>query len=132
MTSTLRLPSLVTLLNLDALTCASMGAALIGGANLIAGWTDIAAAFLFWTGVILLPIAAFMAISARLKPVSGWAVNIVILGNLGWSIASIVLPVAGIISPNFLGWVLVIGQAIIVALMAFAEFSASRHAIALA
>lgn len=132
MTRTYRLPSLLTLLNLDALTCAGMGAALIGGADMIAGWTDIAASFLFWTGVVLLPIAAFMAISARLTPVRAWAVNIVILGNLGWSIASIVLPVAGIISPNLLGWVLILGQAIIVAAMAFAEFCAGRRSIGFA
>lgn len=119
-----RLPSLSNLLNLDALACCIMGIGLIAGSGPISAWTALPAPLLFWVGILLLPIASFMAVSARLKPVPDWAVNIVILGNCAWVIASLALPLAAAISPNPLGWTLLGGQAVIVAMLALAEFNA--------
>jgi hypothetical protein len=118
--------SLKSLLMLDAATCATMGVVLLLGVKPIAALTQIPAALLFWAGASLMPIAAFMALSARAVPVPAWAVSVVILGNAMWVVASILLPLAGLIVPNPLGWAFLVGQAGVVAILAKLEFDASR------
>jgi hypothetical protein len=126
MTNSNNLLSLKSLLALDAATCAAMGALLLLGSTPIAELTQIPASLLFWAGASLIPIAAFMAISSRTTPVPGWAVTLVVLGNLSWVAASIFLPAAGLIAPNSLGWAFLIGQAGVVAILAKLEFDALR------
>lgn len=125
----LSLPSLPSLLNLDALACGIMGSGLIAASAPIGAWTALPAPLLFWAGILLLPIAAFMAVSARSVPVPSWAANFVILGNCVWVIASLALPLAGLVSPNPVGWLLLSGQAGLVAVLAAAEFGASNRPI---
>lgn len=131
MTNNHRLPSLRNLLELDALTCSVMGAALIAASGPISAWTEVPAPLLFWAGILLLPIAAFMAVSAQLVPVPGWAANIVLFGNCSWVFASLALPLAGLIHPNAFGWVVLVGQTGVVTLLALAEFMAASHLTAL-
>lgn len=119
-----------TLLSLDALTCAVMGSALIAGSDLVSAITDIPAALLHWAGLSLLPIAAFMAFAA-LASGPRWMVNFIILGNVLWVAASLLLPVGSFISPNALGWIFLIGQAAVVAVLAKLEFEASRDPLAM-
>lgn len=132
MRATTSLPSpktllaLRTLLRLDALTCVLMGAVLLLASGPIAALTSIPALLLFWAGASLLPIAAFMALSARARPVPGWAVNLVVLGNGLWAAASIILPASGVIAPNALGWGFLLAQAAVVALLAWLELEAAR------
>jgi hypothetical protein len=121
-----KLSSLKPLLALDAATCAAMGAFLLLGSTPIAGLTQIPASLLFWAGASLIPIAAFMAISSRTTPVPGWAATLVVLGNLLWVAASIILPTTGLVAPNPLGWAFLFGQAGIVAILAKFEFEALR------
>ena len=123
--------SLRNLLNLDALTCSIMGVALIAASEPLSAWTDLPPSLLFWAGILLLPISAFMAVSARFIPVPSWAANFVVLGNCAWVLASLALPLAGWIHPNALGWVLLGGQAGVVTILAIAEFMAASHPIAL-
>lgn len=132
MTLHAKLRSLPVLLNIDAISCAGMGVGLIVAARELGHWTNLPSPLLTWAGILLLPIALFMAFSARLTPVPGWAAGVVIIGNIGWTLCSLVLPMAGIVSPNLIGWIFLIGQAGFVALMAFAEFRASRTAAAFA
>jgi hypothetical protein len=126
MTNSNNLLSLKSLLALDAATCAAMGALLLLGSTPIAELTQIPASLLFWAGASLIPIAAFMAISSRTTPVPGWAVTLVVLGNLSWVAASIFLPAVGLIAPNPLGWTFLVGQAGVVAILAKLEFDALR------
>lgn len=118
--------TLKTLLVADALTCAVMGVALLVASAPISAITQIPQALLFWAGLSLLPIAAFMAMTAAFAPASRWAVGLVIIGNIAWVAASLLLPIGGFISPNALGWIFLIGQAAIVAIVAKLEFDASR------
>ena len=126
MTNSNELSSLKPLLALDAATCAGMGALLLLGSAPIAGVTQVPASLLFWAGASLIPIAAFMGICSRATLVPGWAATLVVLGNLLWVAASILLPVAGLIAPNPLGWAFLIGQAAVVAILAKLEFDALR------
>lgn len=114
-----------TILLLDAATCAVMGAALGLAAAPIARLTDIPPGLLLYAGLILLPIAAFIAIvAARPAPSLVW---LVILGNLGWVAASVLLLVSGWIAPNGLGYAFIAVQAIAVAIISKLEHGALRQ-----
>jgi hypothetical protein len=119
-----KLLNLNALLTLDATTCAIMGSALMLTAQPIAALTAIPAALLFRAGALLIPIAAFMALTARGRPVSRPAAAFVIIGNVGWVLASLLLPALGLIAPNALGWLLLIGQAAVVSILAWLETQA--------
>lgn len=103
MTSRMQL-SLRALLGVDALTCVATGALLVLAPSEIAGVTHISAQLLFWAGLLLFPVAGFMAFSARAAQVPGWAVNLVVSGNLAWAVASLALPLAGVIAPGRFCW----------------------------
>jgi hypothetical protein len=117
--------SLKTLITVDALTCTAMGVVLLFASAPISAITHIPQALLHWAGLSLLPIAAFMAITAAASA-PRWAVNLVILGNLLWAIASIILPAGGFIIPNPAGWFFLIGQAALVVLLSKLELDAAR------
>jgi len=84
------------------------------------------AALLFYAGLALLPIAAFMAWVATREqpPLAG--VWLVILGNAGWVAGSVAL--LFLVSPTALGYAFVIGQAAIVAGLAELEYVSTRAA----
>lgn len=101
-----------------------MGIGLIAASRPLHALTGLPASLLVWAGILLLPIAAFMAVSARLAPIPRWAANVVIFGNVAWVLASLALPLTGLVAPNALGWILLFGQAGFVAVLAIAEFRA--------
>jgi hypothetical protein len=117
--------SLKTLISADALTCAAMGTMLLAGSAAISQITQIPQPLLHYAGLSLFPVAAFMALTV-IASMPRWAVHLVILGNLLWAFASILLPVGGFIAPNALGWVFLVGQASIVGLLAKLEYGAFR------
>lgn len=122
-----QIPALQTILKLDSATCALMGALLVSASGLVAGVTAIPADLLFWAGLLLLPIAAFMAVLAGTVSVPSLGTCLVIGGNVLWIAASLALPVTGIISPNVFGWILVLGQAVVVAGFVWAEWTAAQR-----
>lgn len=121
------LPSLRSLLLLDAATCATMGVALDFGAGPIAALTGLPAGLLFYAGLSLLPIAAFMALVAlrpALQPAGGL---LTVAGNAGWVLASLLLLATGWVAPNGLGIAFVLAQAAAVAVLALLELTALRR-----
>lgn len=112
-----------TILTLDAATCAVMGLLLIFAAGPVSALTQISAPLLFWAGLFLLPIAGFMALVARASQAPAWAVMFIVLGNILWVIASLVLPLSGAITPDAFGWIFLLAQAGVVALFAWLEWS---------
>ncbi|QPM92172.1 hypothetical protein [Pseudooceanicola algae] len=131
MTNFLNRSTLNTILYLDAMTCTAMGALLVLASGPIGGLTDIPSALLFWAGLVLLPVAIFMAIAAR-GPRPAWMLRVIVAGNVLWVVASLVLPATGAIAPNALGWIFILAQAVVVALIAAAEWSARSPAAAAA
>lgn len=119
--------SLRTILLVDALACGALGAVLVPGAGLIATVTTIPAALLFYAGLLLLPIAAFMAFAATRALGSPSAVWLEIAGNLLWVAASVALMVGDWISPNLLGHAFIAAQALVVAALAALEHAALRR-----
>ncbi len=122
-----QIPALQTILKFDSATCVLMGALLVSASGLVAGVTAIPANLLFWAGLLLLPVAAFMAVLAGTVSVPALGTYLVIGGNLLWIAASLALPVAGVISPNVFGWILVLGQAVVVAGFVWAEWTAAQR-----
>lgn len=128
MTDSQRRPTLQAILALDSATCVVMGILLISVPGPVEKLTGIPEPLLFWAGVVLLPIAALMAIFARATMVPSWATQIIVTGNVLWALASVILPLAGLISPNGLGWLFLLMQAAVVVLFAGLELTAGQRA----
>ena len=107
-----------TVLIVDAATCVATGALMSLGATALAGLTRLPETLLFGAGLSLFPIAAFIALVASRPSAAG--VWVVVLGNVGWVIGSLLLLAAGP-APNALGIAFVIVQAIAVAMLAELE-----------
>ena len=114
--------SINTILAADAVTCAAMGALLVGTTEMVAGLTGLPVQLLHYVGSSLFPIAAFMAAAARFGAVWPAAPWLAVAGNLLWVLASIGLLFW--IAPNALGVSFVLVQAAAVALLAWLEYAA--------
>ncbi|WP_109794907.1 hypothetical protein [Minwuia thermotolerans] len=111
----------------DGVTCAVMGVALAAGAGFVASLTGLPGGLLFWAGLALLPVAAFMLLTARSARPSRAAAWIIIAGNEAWVLGSVLLMLAGWVEPNALGYAFIAVQAAAVALLATIEFLALRR-----
>lgn len=118
-----------TVLLADAATCVATGLLMSAGAGIIAGLTQIPSGLLVSAGLSLFPIALFIAIVAMRPGTWPLGVWIVILGNVGWVAGSLWLLLAGTISPNGIGYVFVIAQALVVAGLAELEAMGVRSAV---
>tara|TARA_R110000764_G_scaffold7644_3_gene26789 strand:+ start:11377 stop:11775 length:399 start_codon:yes stop_codon:yes gene_type:complete len=119
--------SLQSILKIDAATCAAMGALLALASAPAAGLTQISAPLLFWAGLVLFPVAGFMFACAQMRRVPMWATGLVVVGNGLWVLASLALPLAGLIAPNALGWLFLVGQAVVVLVFAALEWGAVQQ-----
>jgi hypothetical protein len=115
------------LLLFDATTCATMGGMLTLASGPLAELTAIPSGLLLGAGVILFPIAAFMAVTAGRLREWPWAVWLIIGGNVLWVAASLALLAGTSIAPNSLGVAFIAVQAMAVAGLAVLEFVASRR-----
>jgi hypothetical protein len=120
------LPSLKSLLVLDAVTCAIMGGVLIPGAGPLAGLTQLPAALLTEAGIILLAVAVFILLVATRRVMPALGVIAVIAGNAFWVVGS--LAVLLVSAPNALGTGFVLAQAVAVAALAALELTTWRAA----
>jgi hypothetical protein len=117
-----------TILLVDASACLVMGTALVAASGALASLLSIPAALLFYAGMSLFPIAAFMALVGMRSPIPQAGVWLIVLGNLGWVAASVALLVMDWIAPNALGVAFIGAQAAFVALMAWLEHGGLRGA----
>ncbi len=115
-----------TILAIDAATCLVMGALLLVAATPIAALTGLPPGLLFHAGAVLLPIAVFIGILAALTVAPRAAVALVVVGNAAWVLASLLLPLSGLVRPNAIGIAFLVGQALVVAVLAKLEADAIR------
>lgn len=118
--------SLRNLLVVDAGTCAALAAILLLAARPLGDLMDIPSALLIWAGFVLVPTAVFMATCAILSVTRAWGAWLVVLGNAGWVVVSLALPISGGISPNILGWTFIVAQSAAVSVLAVLEYRALR------
>lgn len=121
--------ALRNLLLIDAATCCAMGGLLVLGSAPVGQLTQIPASFLFYVGLSLFPIAAFMAFVAA-RPVSNPTTTwLIIIGNGMWVVGSALLLTSGWIAPNYLGFGFIAAQAVVVGLLATLEHRALRESL---
>lgn len=113
-------------LGVDAATCAVTGALMMLGADWLSSRLGLPSALLFWAGVSLFPIAAFILWAATRREPASPAIWLVIAGNAGW-IAGCALVLA-LFDATRLGWAFVIAQALAVVLLAELEYMGLRRA----
>src|SRR5262249_60388502 len=110
------------ILNVDAITCLAFGALLVFAAAPLATLLGLPQALLFWAGVVLFPSAALMLLAAS-KP-STTLVRMVMLGNVAWVLASVMLVFA--LEPNALGVAFLLVQAAAVTVLLALEWRLRR------
>lgn len=115
-------------LAVDAVSCGAMGLGLFAFAPALAEWFGLPSAMLREIGLILLPLAAMVGLLASRQHPSRIGVWIVIVLNAIWTVDSILLLVSGKVEPSALGHAFVIGQAIVVAVLAELEYMGLRRA----
>ncbi len=118
--------SLRNVLLVDAATCLLTGGLLTLGARLLAQLTAIPAVLLFCAGVSLIPIAAFMAVTATRAALPALGVWIIIAGNALWVAASVGLMIGPWIAPNAWGYAFIAAQAVAVAVLTKLELDGMR------
>lgn len=109
----------------DAATGVATGALLSLEPARLAMLLGLPAGLLFWAGVALFPIAAFMLWTGLARDLSRPAVWTVIIGNAGWVAGSALLLLAT--APTGPGYAFVIVQAVVVALLAELEYVGLRR-----
>ena len=117
--------ALQNILLLDAATCVATGALMAFGSNFVAGLTAIPAPLLTWAGLILFPCAALMLYAGLQASPPRSIVWLIVLGNIGWVIASVGL--FAFIAPNALGTIFILAQAVVVAVLALLEHNAMQR-----
>jgi hypothetical protein len=116
-----RCSALGRLLVVDAAVCAGAGVVLAFAAGPLSDQLGLAETLLRVVGIGLLPYAVLLAWIGRQSPVpqsTAWAV---VLLNIGWAAASVLLLATGALDPTSAGRVFVLAQALAVAALAALE-----------
>jgi hypothetical protein len=112
-------------LYVDAATCVASGALMSLDAAPLGSALALPAALLFWSGVALFPIAAFMLWVATRRAIPRAGAWLVVLGNAGWVVGSVLALLAN--APTGMGYAFVVAQAVVVALLAELEYNGLRR-----
>jgi hypothetical protein len=109
-------------LAVDAISSGAMGAGMLAFAPFIAQLLDLPVELIRDAGVVLLPFAAFVGYVASRAHPSRAGVWIIIALNVVWVVDSVLLLFMGWVEPNALGYAFVIGQALVVGVLAELEY----------
>jgi hypothetical protein len=113
---------------LDAALSGATGALLALGAGPFSSLLGLPVPLLRWVGIGLLPYAAFLVFLTKRKPISRPGSWVVVVGNVLWAVASVLLLVSGWVEPTTLGYTFTIGQALMVLVFADLQFMGLRRA----
>jgi hypothetical protein len=111
----------------DAATCLLTGTLLTFGARFLAHLTAIPVTVLLYAGISLIPVAAFMAVTATRAALPALGVWVIIAGNALWVAASVGLMIGPWIAPNALGYAFIAAQAVAVAVLTKLELDGTRN-----
>lgn len=87
----------------DALVSGAAGALQLAGGDALAAALGLPASLSLASGVFLLGYAAMLVAMARAPRLLAALLALVVVGNLGWALACIGLPMAGVLDPSPLG-----------------------------
>jgi len=111
----------------DCLFSGAGALAMAPGASMLAALLDLPEALLRETGLFLFAYAALVAWLGTRASVPKLLVVVVIAGNAAWTIASIVLLLSGAVSPNLLGELFVVAQAMATGVLAELQYVGLRR-----
>jgi len=120
-------PFLRNVLVLDAAASGATGLLLLAGAGVLEDLVGLPVALLREAGLILIPYVAFVAWVGTREPIARSAVWAIIAANALWALASVGLLVSGLVAPTALGYVFVIAQAAVVALLGELQYAALKR-----
>ena len=118
------------LLILDAATSGAAAILLLFGAATLSDLLSVSAQLLRGAGVVLIPFVAFLVVMLRRRQLPRGGVALVIALNATWVLASLVILLDRALTPNTIGYVSIVGQAIAVAVLAELQFVGLRRAVA--
>lgn len=124
-------PLLRRSLQLDALAGGATGLLLALAANPLSGLLGLPVVLLMVAGILLLLLALVLAWMANCEVLPRAGVWAVIAVNLLWVVESLGLLASGWVQPTVLGCAFVIGQALVVGVLAELEFFGLRRSAAL-
>ena len=105
----------------DAVTSLAAGALSSLAAGPLATLTRLPPDLLFYSGLSLIPVAAFMLLVAAQRPPAKGLLLAIILGNVGWVLGCLLVLVDGKAMLNAVGVAFVLAQAMTVAVLAVLE-----------
>ena len=111
----------------DAIFSGTGALAMAPGASMLAALLDLPETLLLETGLFLFAYAALVAWLGTRAAAPKLLVAIVIAGNAAWTIASIALLFSGSVSPNLLGELFVVAQAIGTGVLAELQYIGLRR-----
>lgn len=114
------------LLLVDAAISGATGILMLAGADTLHALLGVPGPLIRYSGLVLLPFAAMVLYFARSEGLSSGRVWTVILMNISWVAASVLVLVSGWIDPNVFGMTFVVLQALAVAALAEFQYSALR------
>lgn len=103
--------SLKAALTVDAAAGAGMAALQLALPRLLADQLGLPMALLLETGLFLIGFVALLAVLARSARVAAVLVRAVVIGNLAWSAASVLIWATGLVTPTALGTAYLLLQA---------------------
>ena len=110
----------------DAVFSGISALALTFGAGAFAKLLNLPEALLLETGLFLIAYAAFVGWLGTRQSTPKALVLLVIVGNAAWTLASIALLFSGTVSPNMLGEIMVVAQAIATGVFAELQYIGMR------
>jgi hypothetical protein len=111
----------------DAIFSGVSAAGLTFGAGLLAPFLNLPEALLRETGLFLIAYAALVGWLGTRSSVPKVLVMIVVAGNAAWTLASVALLFSGAVSPNLLGEIVVVAQAIATGVFAELQYVGLRR-----
>ena len=115
-------------LTIDAVVSAASALLLLFAANELARWLAVPETLLRYAGILLVPFAIYVGTLARREAVRRFAVGAVIGMNIAWVVASVCLVLGSAVRPNAAGYVLIVSQAVAVAMLAQLQYIGLQRA----
>jgi hypothetical protein len=113
--------SLKTALAVDAASGAATAALQLALPRLLADTLGLPMALLLETGLFLAGLAVLLAVLARSARVAAPLIRAIVIGNMAWSAACVLLWATGVVAPTALGVAFLLGQAAVVMTLAVWE-----------
>jgi hypothetical protein len=111
----------------DAIASGAMGVLLAAGAATLAAWLGLPLMLLREVGLFLIPYAGLLAYLAGRATMPRLPAQLVVAGNVFWIAGSLLLLASDLVSPTMFGTAFVVAQALVVAVLAEAQFIGLRR-----